>query len=115
MNERRRVLIVAIIALYMCTACGCEGKRTGRERPFEAEAWRKDETLYVRGQMSQDLVRSRLVTGKSSREVLDLLGEPNWRNERSFWVYLVAAHGGLLMIVTIGRRPARLAANMPAS
>lgn len=57
------------------------------DRPFDAALWRADTSGDLRCKMYNALVDRMLVKGKTSQEVLAILGEPNRRRGDRDWLY----------------------------
>lgn len=53
---------------------------------FDSAEWKRNAdypfVIPIRSRMAGDLVRRRLLIGKTTREVEELLGPPDWRNEK---------------------------------
>jgi hypothetical protein len=61
------------------------------QRSFDTELW-KTGSLRLRGSMTKDLVASNALVGASLETVLQLLGEPDEKTERS-WGFAVWLNG----------------------
>ena len=60
---------------------GCRNKI--KEEKFNSEKW-KTGTQIERGNMSTDLVESKILIGKTKPEILNLLGQPKDSDETNF-------------------------------
>ena len=57
------------------------------EKPFDAKAW-KTEPLQ-RYEMVDDIIESQILSGKSKREIIEILGQPNSKSnaEKEGFIY----------------------------
>ena len=61
-------------------------------KDFDRADWFKNKE--ERFQMSDDIIESKMLVGKSASEVKQLLGEPNWIIARNRWSYEAGSGGG---------------------
>lgn len=74
----RAVIIGAVIGALA-------GFATAKEKPFDAALWEQSPHETTRLHMADDLVRSRLLIGRSRTEVLQLLGTPTNTDKWQDW------------------------------
>ncbi len=73
-SEKIVLLLIGIVLF------GCVTDFKSNDVTFDSVEW-KNGDLRVRGQMSKDLEKSKVLEGKTKTEVKSLLGEPNHTND----------------------------------
>lgn len=68
MTKTKTAILLVIAWVFLLTACS-------NNRAFVSAAWLKG-NMRARGRMSEDLVKRKILVGKTSDEVQRLLGEP---------------------------------------
>lgn len=71
--------LTPVILILLLGATACSFVLQNNER-FDSVKW-KNGNRHIRGQMSYDIQKSNLLIGKSSEEVRELLGEPDFITE----------------------------------
>jgi len=79
-------VILFVISLFLVLSISACGNKI-EEKKFDAEKW-KIGSQIDRGNMSTDLVESKILVGKNKSDVLHLLGEPKDSSNTNFH-YLV--------------------------
>ena len=94
LNKRFLNVPLSLIAILLITlACGFikNPLRDYSEKPFNSEEWLKGDAVE-RGRMFTDIYAKRILEGKSKESVLEMLGEPDKKQEiegREVWLYYV--------------------------
>lgn len=100
LNNRKivTVCISVYFLILLSISAGCLLKNVGRsyeQQPFDSKKWRDGDDIE-RGTMVVDLHRNRIIQGKTSQEVLVLLGAPDNRTSNEgleVWLYKVKNSG----------------------
>jgi hypothetical protein len=99
-KQSERGLVTKVIGLPLLIAVllasGC-----GNNRRFDSNTWLKSDARE-RGRMSEDLVNSRILIGKTIEEARQVLGEPDFTYPSAFqykidlgWLFKDPSHYGL--------------------
>jgi hypothetical protein len=88
-----RGLGIGFIAFVAFVILACAADRVA----FDAKAWRNGD-LRVRGQMARDLAHGNVLSGKTKKEVITMLGPPN-KQDSKFVSYQIDLGGYLEKIL----------------
>lgn len=80
-----RKLQIILILIFCCI--GCSREKQNNDLQFDSVIW-KTADKKIRGRMAPDLEKSKLLIDKSRKEVIELLGQIDVKNEEQ-WIYLI--------------------------
>ena len=76
---------IAVLIFYSIILISCNGQK---ETKFDSEIWKNweetESTLFLRWEMKNDLIENYDLKGRSEKDVIELLGEPENESKNSF-------------------------------